>query len=215
MNRLISIGMVWTFILLATQSALAQTAFDWSRYDYVDPQKIVPTEPLKRLIKYYDSVRAQLKNPDFLTVIDFTRKNTEDRMFVIDMRSGLVKAYKVAHGIGSDPQKTGYARIFSNNKNSLMSSLGIAITQETYVGKWGYSLRLHGLEKSNNLLRQRAIVVHWADYVDPSLDPIGMSEGCLVLEQKYHREVIDKIANGSLIISWIDPKVPHQNLSPN
>jgi hypothetical protein len=197
---------------LPTHASAQAAQVDWKRYDHLDPDKIVPTAPLKRVLEYYDSVRNQLKNPDFITVVDFTQHNTKKRFYLIDMRTGLVNAYLVAHGIGSDPMQTGYARIFSNRIGSNMSSLGISITQETYIGKWGYSLRLHGLEKTNSRLRERDIVIHWADYVNPTLNPIGMSEGCLVLEQHVSREIIDKIANGSLIISWIDPTVPHQNL---
>jgi len=212
MQKYSSFAIFILLTILLPLRAVAEPQIDWKKYDHLDPSRIVPNAPLRRLLQYYDSVRDQLRNPDFITVVDFTQHNTKERFYLIDMRTGLVKTYLVAHGIGSDPQQTGYARIFSNRVGSHMSSLGISITQETYVGKWGYSLRLHGLEKTNNKLRERAIVIHWADYVSPGLNPIGMSEGCLVLEYHASRDVIDKIANGSLIISWIDPRVPHTSL---
>lgn len=46
-----------------------------------------------------------------------------------------------------------------------MSSLGIYRCAETYEGKHGYSMRLDGLEPTNSLARERAIVIHSADYV--------------------------------------------------
>jgi hypothetical protein len=193
------------FTLAKAYGQEAQNPFDPRRYEYIDPQQVVPKAPLWRLLRYYDQVKSRLKNPNYLSVVDFTPHHSQPRFHLIDMRTGEVKTYLVAHGIGSDPNKTGYASRFSNIPDSLMSSLGIARTGETYVGKWGYSLRLDGLEPSNSRLRERAIVVHWADYVNP--EDMGWSEGCFALTQKDYREVIDRIEGGSLLIAWIDPEV--------
>src|SRR5690606_40188967 len=59
-----------------------------------------------------------------------------------------------------------YAKKFSNIPESFQSSLGFYATAEPYYGKHGYSLRLDGLEKGiNDKARERAIVIHGADYV--------------------------------------------------
>jgi hypothetical protein len=47
-----------------------------------------------------------------------------------------------------------------------MSSLGVYKTAETYNGKHGLSLRLDGLSPTNSKARERAVVVHGADYVE-------------------------------------------------
>ncbi|UXR64006.1 murein L,D-transpeptidase catalytic domain family protein [Bdellovibrio bacteriovorus] len=89
------------------------------------------------------------------------------RMYVVDMKTGLVTRYLTAHGKGSDPSHTGYAKKFSNVEGSNMSSIGMYVTGAEYSGKHGRSMRLIGLEKTNDQAMNRAIVVHGAWYVDP------------------------------------------------
>ena len=72
----------------------------------------------------------------------------------------------VAHGRNSGLE---YAKDFSNTNESFKSSLGFYITGETYTGKHGLSLRLDGMEYGiNDNARNRAVVVHGADYVSKS-----------------------------------------------
>ena len=73
----------------------------------------------------------------------------------------------MAHGRGSGDN---YAVAFSNRPGSYQSSLGFFRTGDTYMGKNGYSLFLDGLEKGiNDKARERAIVVHGANYADPAV----------------------------------------------
>ena len=68
----------------------------------------------------------------------------------------------VSHGRNSGQLM---AESFSNKPESYKSSLGFFKTAETYFGKHGYSLRIDGLEKGiNDQARNRAIVIHGADY---------------------------------------------------
>ncbi len=58
------------------------------------------------------------------------------------------------------------ATMFSNEPETHRTSLGLFVTDDTYVGKNGYSLRLDGLDKGiNDKARERAIVMHGAPYV--------------------------------------------------
>ena len=69
----------------------------------------------------------------------------------------------VAHGDGSGDT---LAVAFSNEIGSHQSSLGLFRTDEPYTGRYGYSLRLSGLEPGfNDNARERAIVVHGSSYV--------------------------------------------------
>ncbi len=69
----------------------------------------------------------------------------------------------VAHGQGTGAN---IASQFSNSADSHQTSLGLFVTDTTYVGKNGYSLRLDGLDKGiNDRARERAIVMHGAPYV--------------------------------------------------
>ena len=109
----------------------------------------------------------------------------------------------VAHGKNSGDK---YATSFSNRNGSYMSSLGFYLTQETYQGSNGYSLRLNGLEEGiNDNARQRAIVVHGASYANPSViksGRLGRSFGCPALPQALARPIIDTIKGGSVMFIY-------------
>lgn len=137
-----------------------------------------------------------------LTLIDFSRPSTEERLFVFDMRRHeLLFSSVVAHGKNSGEN---YATSFSNEYGSYKSSLGFYLTESTYQGKNGYSLILNGLEKGiNDRARERAIVMHGAAYADPSVASrggrLGRSFGCPAVPQRLSRPIIDAIKGGSVM----------------
>ncbi|WP_415062564.1 murein L,D-transpeptidase catalytic domain family protein [Bdellovibrio sp.] len=185
--------------------ALAQTSpssADLSKYDYVDPQRIIPAKALEKALTYYDVYYNQISNKNYVTVIDFTQTSNNKRMYVVDMKTGLVSRYLVAHGKGSDPSHTGIAKKFSNVEGSNMSSLGMYVTGSEYSGKHGRSMRLVGLEKTNDQAMERAIVVHGAWYVDPQYTPLGRSQGCPAVEEKYIDTLISQLKGGSVYYIW-------------
>jgi hypothetical protein len=172
-------------------------------YNYVDPKGIVPSIPKKAALKFYDQMKGSLKNKNFLTVIDFSQYSGRKRFYLIDMRSGEVETYKTSHGSGSDSNHDGYAEKFSNTSGSNASSLGLYRTAETYYGNNGYSLRLDGLSSTNSNARNRAIVIHPADYVnDDNTSKSGRSWGCPALDPSSSSRIINLIAGGSLIYAW-------------
>jgi hypothetical protein len=140
-----------------------------------------------------------------LAVIDFARASTEPRLWVFDLHTPqLLYVEHVAHGRGSGEAQ---ARQFSNREGSHQSSLGLFRTGETYVGGNGYSLRLDGLERGiNDHARDRAIVVHGADYVDPLLalrqGRLGRSFGCPAVRTEVARPLIDSIKHGQLLFAY-------------
>ncbi|MGR5543176.1 murein L,D-transpeptidase catalytic domain-containing protein, partial [Vibrio campbellii] len=81
---------------------------------------------------------------------------------VIDLdKQKLVYNTYVSHGVNSGGKT---ATKFSNVVNSRKTSLGTFLTDDTYYGGNGYSLRLDGLSKGkNDRARERYIVVHGAD----------------------------------------------------
>jgi len=100
-----------------------------------------------------------------------------------------------------------YAKRFSNQINSLQTSLGVYRAAETYHGKHGYSLRLDGLSKGlNDNARARAIVIHGADYAHPKVikqsGQLGRSWGCPALPSYLSTRVIDAIKNGTFIYAF-------------
>jgi hypothetical protein len=168
------------------------------QYNHLDPDKIVPEKLLEEAVIYYDAHLNKIKNKRLIGIIDFKKHNSKERFFIIDMESGRVESYLAAHGKNSDPDFDGYATKFSNTPNSNMTSLGFYLTAETYYGKNDYSLRLDGLSETNSNARERAIVIHGANYVTPG-PKIGRSEGCPALDRRYTQEVIDQIKGGALL----------------
>lgn len=135
---------------------------------------------------------------DYMAIVDFSKHSSQKRLYVIDLRSNRVEAWKVAHGSGSDPSNTGYPQRFSNRSGSKMSSLGVYRTAETYNGKYGYSLRLDGLSGSNSRVRSRAVVMHPSAYVREG-GTSGRSWGCFAIDKRYSTSVIKKLKGGALI----------------
>ena len=73
------------------------------------------------------------RNKDIITLIDFTKPSTEERLYVLDIRhKRLLFSSLVSHGKNSGGN---YATSFSNKVNSYKSSLGFFVTENTYQGK--------------------------------------------------------------------------------
>jgi hypothetical protein len=88
-----------------------------------------------------------------------------------------------------------------------MTSLGLFVTDATYVGRNGYSLRLHGLEPGvNDNAYDRAIVMHGAEYVSRELAKrlgrLGRSLGCPALPVAVARTIIDRIKGGTVVYAY-------------
>lgn len=173
------------------------------QYAHVDPDHVIPRVLLDRALVYFDANKEQLPNQRFLTVIDFSAQSRRSRMHIINMESGAVSSLHMAHGTGSDPSNTGTASRFSNTPNSKMSSLGFYKTAETYGGKHGLSLRLDGLSPTNSKVRERAVVVHGADYVEDENVKPGRSWGCPAVSMANHVRVINSIKGGSLMYAGL------------
>ena len=149
--------------------------------------------------------RGDIAAPPTLTVIDYSKPSVEPRLWVFDMTRGeLLFNELVAHGRNTGENMSVH---FSDAMNSHQSSLGLFVTDETYVGSNGYSLRLNGLEPGfNGHARERAIVMHGAPYVNAALAStqgrIGRSWGCPALREAVARDVIDTIRGGGVVFSY-------------
>jgi len=142
---------------------------------------------------------------DILTVVDFSLSSNVKRLWVIDMKNYSILFHSlVAHGRNSGEE---FAKQFSNKPESFQSSLGFYSTAETYFGKHGYSLRLDGLESGiNNKARDRAVVIHGADYVSESFiqknGRLGRSFGCPSIPNEISKEIIDVIKDKSCLFVY-------------
>jgi hypothetical protein len=143
-----------------------------------------------------------VSNPRLLTVIDYGRPSVEPRLWVLDVDAGTVVFRElVAHGRRSGENM---ATLFSNDADTHMTSLGLFVTDASYMGSNGYSLRLRGLDPGvNDNAYERAIVIHGASYVSPvvakSLGRLGRSWGCPAVSLGVARPLIDRIKGGSVV----------------
>ena len=140
-----------------------------------------------------------------LSVIDYSRPSTQHRLWVFDLdRKALLFEEWVAHGRNTGDN---VATHFSNGPGSLMSSLGSFVTEDTYIGHNGYSLRLHGLDAGyNDKADERAIVMHGAAYVSANLirsqGRLGRSWGCPAVRPDIAHQLIDAIRGGSFVFAY-------------
>lgn len=174
-----------------------------------DLRKAAPTLDRKVLENAVSAMRCAIGSgiepARRLGVIDFSLPSSTPRLWVFDLKKRtLLHRELVAHGQNSGDQ---FASRFSNKVGSHQSSIGLFRTEETYQGKHGYSLRLDGLEPGfNDMARERAIVIHGADYVDARwIDRqgrIGRSQGCPAVAKGVVRKVVDSLKGGQFMFSY-------------
>lgn len=171
-----------------SKSGMSRDAFDYAMLGY---QKMVE--------------KKQVKRKGLVVIIDFSKPSTKKRLYIVDVKKGkLLLSSLVAHGRNSGSL---YATDFSNETDSHQSSLGFYITQGTYTGNCGYSLRLKGCEKGiNDKAYDRDIVMHGSDYVSEefvaSRGTLGRSYGCPAVPMKDHKKIIDMIKGGTLLFLY-------------
>ena len=173
----------------------------------------IPEPALNMAINGFYSLKDEhlLKNDSLLTIVDFSTPSTTQRFYILDLKNQkIIKNTWVAHGMNSGVD---VAESFSNKTNSNKSSLGLYVTKETYDGKHGYSLRLDGMSEGlNDNARERAIVVHGADYVSKDFieetGRLGRSFGCPALPMDEVEGIIDLIKGGSCLFIYHPDMIP-------
>jgi hypothetical protein len=157
----------------------------------------------KGMVGYLNLLKqGALSDRGILTIADFDKPSSEERLWVIDLKNQkLLHHSLVAHGKNSGQLR---AETFSNVPESEMSSLGFYVTQKTYTGKHGLSLKLEGKDNNfNSNASQRCVVVHGADYVSADFikqnGRLGRSQGCPALPMENHEEIIRDIQGQTVL----------------
>ena len=147
--------------------------------------------------------RPWIRHRDFIGIADFEMASADPRFHVVHLPSGHVESYRVAHGSGSDPAHTGFLDHFSNRPGSEATSNGAYTTTDTYHGKYGLSMKVRGLDWSNNNAESRAIVIHNAWYAEPEMVDIhgklGRSQGCFAFSRRDQWAVMHRLGDGRMI----------------
>jgi hypothetical protein len=142
---------------------------------------------------------------NILTIIDFSLSSKTKRLWIINLDENKILLNTwAAHGKNSGDD---FATNFSNETDSNKSSLGFFVTAEVYQGKHGMSLKLDGLEKGiNDNARQRAVVLHGADYVSEKFiknhNRLGKSQGCPAVPLALSKKIITIIKDKSCLFIY-------------
>jgi hypothetical protein len=166
----------------------------------------ISKEAINYAVKGYQKLvdSGLVKNSQYLTIADLSQSSRNKRFYILDMQNDkLVWNTYVAHGRNSGVDM---AKSFSNDLNSNKSSLGFYVTESTYTGKHGLSLRINGLERGfNDNAEARGVVVHGAPYVNGGRvksDYMGRSQGCPALPENEYAQVINIIKDGSVLFVY-------------
>ena len=158
---------------------------------------------VRRALDALDRRRDSITHRDFIGIADFSLPSHAPRFHVLNLADGNVRSHLVAHGRGSDPSHTGWLKHFSNEPGSNASSAGAYRTGAAYVGAHGHSIRLEGLDPTNDNAASRGIVVHSAWYVSSEtiahFGMLGRSEGCFALAVSSLPEVMTVLGPGRLL----------------
>lgn len=163
----------------------------------------------KGMLGYYKMKDRGMVKKDIITIIDFRISSNDKRLWIIDLnKNSIIHHTIVAHGKNTGNE---FAKFFSNVRNSNTSSLGFYLTGEQYIGKYGLSLRLDGVEKGfNDNARARAIVMHPANYVSESfaksVGRMGRSFGCPAIPYKDSDKVVKMISDKSVLFIYYPEK---------
>jgi len=148
-------------------------------------QQIHSVLPQSRISEIKNFVKSKNYNQDIAVFINFKTHSGKYRYFVYDLKNDrILQKAIVSHGSGSVISGSGTLN-FSNVEGSYQSSLGKYEIRENYVGKFGKSYRLQGLDPSNNNAMQRAIVLHSYDCIpdQESGNLACLSLGCPMLSK--------------------------------
>lgn len=137
-----------------------------------------------------------------MSIADFNMSSKSKRLWIVDIdKEEILLNTWVSHGRGSGGDM---ATKFSNINSSHQSSLGFYVTGEVYYGKHGRSLRLDGMDVGyNHKARERAIVLHGAEYVSAntikSLNRLGLSHGCPAVPLALTNQIIDLVKDKTVL----------------
>ncbi len=138
-------------------------------------------------------------NQRYTILIDMHMNSGKKRMFVYDLDSmKVVSSGLVAHGSGSNTEYRD-SLVFSNVPNSYCTSIGKYKIGASYIGNFGKSYKLHGLDATNNKAFERLVVLHRYSCVPDIEQPyeICNSLGCPMVSENYFLELDKYIAASS------------------
>ena len=158
---------------------------------------------LKRAFAFYRKNRAKRRlSSKYLAIADYTKRATNRRLYIINLKNGRVYRHKIAHGKYSG-SVGGKVYRSSNRRNSKMTPYGFfkvgSKVRKTKKRHYRY-LSVKGLERSNrkvglpSRLGGRDVILHPAKYVNYG----GRSHGCFSICPQDRHSVFKKLKSALL-----------------
>ncbi|MEO1647859.1 MAG: murein L,D-transpeptidase catalytic domain-containing protein [Pseudomonadota bacterium] len=142
---------------------------------------------------------------DIVGIADYGLHSAHKRFHFVNLGLSEVRSFHVSHGAGSDPEHDGWLDRYSNVEGSNATSRGAYVTWEWYQGRYGTSVRLGGLDPTNDAALRRYIVMHRAKYAEPShlakWGRMGRSNGCFAMGQADFRVALQTLSGGRLLFA--------------
>lgn len=189
---------------LAVSTALAVPALLPARVS----ASVIPGTPRDRKLfdiakRELDKAGAAIWKRDIVGIADYGLHSAKPRFHLVNMERSEVQTIHVSHGAGSDREHDGWLKQFSNTEGSNATSRGAYVTWEWYVGRYGTSVRLGGLDPTNDAALRRYIVMHRAAYAEPShlakWGRLGRSNGCFAFGEDQFRTALLTLSGGRLL----------------
>jgi len=123
--------------------------------------------------------------------IDMKIPSGKNRFFVYSFKAKkVVDRGLVAHGSGSETGIKDSLK-FSNELNSLCTSVGKYYIGKSYFGQFGKAYKLYGLDSTNSKAFERTIVLHYHEKVPHKEQnfPICNSFGCPMVNEEFFRRL--------------------------
>ena len=220
----------------ATTKLIPSGVKNWVKENLFSPEKQKNTESINEIynklkwkekpdffpfylaMQWYNKEKNSLKNKKYLTVVDYSRPVSQNRLYVINMDTLTVEnCVPTWHGKNSGNQQR--TTRFSNVPESKQTSIWFFRTPMDYQPnskyiktRWKHGWRglfLTWMETSNNNAPTRWIAVHpvWEFFYGSTKNGHkageSTSEGCITIRSVDHpTEIMDKIRWDSLIYSY-------------
>ncbi|MNL17503.1 hypothetical protein D3C87_1385990 [compost metagenome] len=157
------------------------------------------------------SQQQGIKNRRFVTISDMSIRSSQKRMAVLDLETNQVSYHYVAHGEGKPrggPNDGDFLKSCSNSNGSYQTPPGFHTIDQPYVGRWGNSLRMTGLESRNNISAKRSVVMHAMgtdsdnQYFIKRDGRFSLTQGCPAVTEEDYVSLKPKLKGGSLYYNF-------------
>ena len=190
---LIPIGILLSGFKKELKSSSGEESVKTSSVTAVTEQRL--SERVK-VIKEFITKNPKYNN-ELAFFIDMRVMSGKNRFIVYDLKKdSIVDLGLVTHGIGSETDNKPELK-FSNNNSSFCTALGKYSVGSNYVGQYGKSYKLYGLDSTNSNALARSIVLHKYNQVpyEEQENAICHSLGCPMVNGIYYDRIQKLIDN--------------------